>query len=211
MGNTVEQEKDITFSQAFVEEWLKTAPKQVLDHLKTLTEGYERLRKQVGQHEEQIARQAKLLAEQQALTSAALQLSKMREDDVDHLNDDKDEQRITKDPEFIGWNLVGGIRFGKAAVIRTLNGQDFLKVSIAPMTKDFIVDFDIFPLAVKRDGRNLTKVCCGFYKGSRVRVSQVLVGHVHHFARTSSSPNAADMPSKSRNFVTERHEFSKLM
>src|SRR5229473_2461798 len=75
MGNTVEQEKDITFSQAFVEEWLKTAPKQVLDHLKTLTEGYERLRKQVGQHEEQIARQAKLLAEQQALTSAALQLS----------------------------------------------------------------------------------------------------------------------------------------
>ena len=166
MGNTVEQEKDITFSQAFVEEWLKTAPKQVLDHLKTLTEGYERLRKQVGQHEEQIARQAKLLAEQQALTSAALQLSKMREDDVDHLNDDKDEQRITKDPEFIGWNLVGGIRFGKAAVIRSMDGRDFLKVSIAPMTNDFEVDFAIFPLAVKRaPNGTLLKFVVDFTKG----------------------------------------------
>jgi hypothetical protein len=180
MGNTVEQEQDIAFSEAFVQEWLKTAPKQVSDHFKTVTDGYERLKKEIGRQEEQIARQEKLSELQRTLVNSQASLLTVRSDEVDHLNDDKDEQRITTDPEFIGWNLVGGIRFGKAAVIRNLGGQDFLKVSIAPMTNDFSVDFDIFPLAVKR-GRDgtLLKFVVDFTKGLTYQCLPLSLGCAH--------------------------------
>ena len=164
--NTPEQEKDIKYSQGFLEEWSKTQPAQVQDAVRLVVAGYDQLRKQVGQQDDQIAEQAKLLAEQRSLTNAALQLSRAKEE-LDDINDSRDETRLKGDPEFkFGWNLVGGIRFGKPVAVRDLNGQDFLKVMIAPLVKDYQVDFDVFPLAIKRasDG-SLQKIVVDFTKG----------------------------------------------
>jgi|SRR5579872_1717116 len=82
MENTPEQEQDIAFSQAFMQEWVKKEPRQVLDHLKTLTEGYERLSKQLTRQEEQIARQTTLLAMQSELANAQTELLRKKDENL---------------------------------------------------------------------------------------------------------------------------------
>lgn len=85
--------------------------------------------------------------------------------ELDDINDARDEVRITTDPEFIGWYLVGGIRFGKPVAVRDMDGAPFLKIMVAPLTASYQTDFDVFPLAVKRsrDGA-LQKVVVDFTK-----------------------------------------------
>jgi hypothetical protein len=156
-----EERKQVAFSQGMVQQWLESdgkTPKQVLDAFKQVSEGYDRLRKeledQAAKHQQELkhAKMLSDLSESQATLAKAKALQSPVNDsnDIDDLNDGTDEQRITVG-EFRGWNMVGGIRFGKAAVVNDLNDwSPLLKVLIAPMRRDFVTDYDVFPLAVKR-------------------------------------------------------------